>query len=99
MIEPEEIPWEGQSYEAAYKFALQCAVLAACNPYNKATPLSGIINTLMTELWDRNFSQTEIRTAFEEAVRDMPRYAAGEERRSATSAELATADWRAAGEP
>jgi hypothetical protein len=50
----------------------------------------------MTELWDRNFSQTEIRTAFEEAIIDMPRYTAGEERRSSTSTELATADWRAA---
>nr|WP_250814276.1 hypothetical protein [Neorhizobium tomejilense] len=42
----------------------------------------GIINTLMTELWDRNFSQEEIRTAFQAALDDMPRYAAGEERRS-----------------
>ena len=40
------------------------------------------ITCLMTELWDKGFSQTEIREAFTGAVTDMPRYAAGEERRS-----------------
>jgi hypothetical protein len=50
----------------------------------------------MAELWDRNFSQSEIRIAFEEAIKDMPRYAGGDERRSSVSTELATADWRAA---
>jgi hypothetical protein len=59
-----------------------------------AAPLDFIINCFMTELWDRNFSQSEIRAAFEGTVSDMPRYAAGQERRSSTSAELATADWR-----
>jgi hypothetical protein len=96
MTEPQEIPWEEQCDDAAYEFALRCAVLATRNPYNESAPLKGVINTLMTELWDRNFSQTEIRTAFEEAIIDMPRYTAGEERRSSTSTELATADWRAA---
>jgi hypothetical protein len=41
-----------------------------------------IINTLMTELWDRNFSQQEIRTAFQAALDDMPRYTAGVDRRA-----------------
>jgi hypothetical protein len=36
----------------------------------------------MTELWDKGFSQTEIREAFTAAVTDMARYATGEERRS-----------------
>ena len=96
MTEREEVPWEGQCADAAYQFALRCAGLAARNPYNFAAPLAlnRIINALMTELWDRNFSQREIRTAFEEAIKDMSRYAAGEERRSATSTELATSDWR-----
>jgi hypothetical protein len=93
MTELEEVPWEGQCYTAAYEFARRCAVLVTRNPYNSTAPLVGIINTLMTELWDRTFSQTEIRTAFEEAVKDIPRYAAGKERRSSTSTELATADW------
>ena len=34
----------------------------------------------MTELWDKGFSQSEISRAFEGAIADMPRYAAGEER-------------------
>lgn len=94
MTELEEVPWEGQCTDAAYEFALRCANLATRNPYNLAAPLSGIINSLMTELWDRNFSQSEIRAAFEDAIKDMPRYAAGEERRSSMSSGLATADWR-----
>jgi len=43
--------------------------------------LEWTMNCLMTELWDQFFSQTEIRNAFNEALDDMNRYAAGEERR------------------
>ena len=99
MTDREEIPWEGQCSDAAYEFALRCAVLATSNPYNSSAPLNGIINALMTELWDRNFSQAEIRTAFVEAIEDMPRYTAGQERRSSSSTLLATADWRATQKP
>lgn len=78
----DDTPWEGQCYEATYVFGRQCAELAKSNPYgDRVDPLRNMINTLMTELWDNGFSQTEIRTAFEAAIRDMPRYAAGEERR------------------
>jgi hypothetical protein len=78
----DDIPWEGRCYEAAWTFGRQCIDLAKSNPYgSQVDPLGQLINTLMTELWDNGFSQTEIRMAFEEAVRDMPRYAAGEERR------------------
>jgi hypothetical protein len=63
-------------------FGGACAELAKSNPHGDLVdPLKGLLNTLMTELWDNGFGQTEIRTAFEEAIRDMPRYAAGEERR------------------
>jgi hypothetical protein len=52
------------------------------NPWPEDHPvLSQAINTLATELWDRCFSATEIRTAFEEAAADLPRYAAGHETR------------------
>jgi len=95
MTERDEVPWEGQCTEAAYEFALRCAVLVTQNPYKVAEPLKGIVNSFMTELWDRNFSQSEIRAAFEDAIKDMARYTAGEERRSSTSTELATTDWRA----
>jgi hypothetical protein len=77
-----EIPWEGRCIEAASLFGRQCRDLAKSNPYgDQVDPLGDLINSLMTELWDNGFSQTEIRKAFEGAIRDMPRYAAGEERR------------------
>jgi hypothetical protein len=95
MTKREDVPWEGQCTDAAYRFALRCAVLVTQNPYNVPAPLKDIVKSLMTELWDRNFSQSEIRTAFEQAIKDMPRYAAGNERRSSISTELAIADWRA----
>lgn len=99
MTEQDEAPWEGQCADAAYDFALRCADLVVRTPDNSTASLNFIINCFMTELWDRNFSQTEIRAAFEEAIEDMPRYAAGEERRSSTSTELATTDWRPARKP
>jgi hypothetical protein len=80
MSGEEDVPWEGQCLEAASAFGLRCDELYSRNPYSEV-PLRSIITTLMTELWDRGFSQSEIRTAFEEAVSDMPRYAAGQERR------------------
>jgi hypothetical protein len=91
----DQAPWEGQCADAAYEFGLRCANLVARNPHSVDVPLNFIINCFMTELWDRNFSQSEIQTAFEEAMKDMPHYA-GEERRSSISTELITADWRAA---
>ena len=96
MIDRTENRREGSYADAAYDFGLRCAVLATENLNNVPAPLNGIINDLMTELWDRNFSQSEIRAAFLDAVKDLPRYAAGEERRSRTSTDLAIADWRVA---
>ena len=75
-----ENPWEGETLAAAVPFALRCRELYAINPYSEP-PLERVINDLMTELWDNGFSQTEIRNAFLNAVADMPRYAAGKERR------------------
>jgi hypothetical protein len=86
----DEVSWEGQCCDAAYIFGLRCAELRKSNPYQQyyggqmygvETDLEFLINTLMTELWDQNFSQTEIRQAFESAVADLPRYARGLERR------------------
>ena len=51
------------------------------NPWPNTPFLPKAANHLMTELWDHGFSQTEIREAFNNAVADMPRYAAGSERR------------------
>jgi len=71
-----------EAIAAAYDFGEQCANFRAKNGYPDTVPLEVIINHLMTELWDREFSQTEIRTAFEKAMSDMNRYAAGAERRT-----------------
>lgn len=77
----EETPWEVECYNAARAFGRQCRALNNRNPYDLAA-LDMITNTLMTELWDNGFSQTEIRSAFEQALAAMPRYAAGFEKRS-----------------
>ena len=67
------------AHSAAYDFGEHCAKFRDENPYDEIVALDVIINTLMTELWDRGFSQTEIRAAFEDALNDMNRYTAGEE--------------------
>ena len=67
---------------AAEEFAATCARYHAADPYpSEAAPLDLAINVLMTGLWDQGFSQTQIHAAFEAALADMNRYAAGEERR------------------
>lgn len=73
--------WNSKNYEAAYVFAAQCARLYLSPPAAEI-PLMAIVNTLVTELWDRNFSQQEITRAFESAISDLPRYAAGQQRRN-----------------
>jgi len=77
-------PWDANSISTTSNFALRCAEISTQTGH-PAAPLSQIIVSLMTELWDRNFSQSEIRAAFEDAISDLPRYAAGQERRSETS--------------
>jgi hypothetical protein len=77
----DETPWEVECDNAAWAFGQQCRDFKKSNPYDLVA-LDRIINTLMTELWDNGFSQTEIRSAFEQALADMPRYAAGLEKRS-----------------
>lgn len=70
--------WQGQSLDAVHQFGLALKRLHQTNPWPDLPLLPSAINHLMTELWDLGFTQTEIREAFEEAVADMPRYAAGE---------------------
>jgi hypothetical protein len=77
----EETPWEAQCDNAAWAFGQQCREFKKSNPHDLVA-LDRIINTLMTELWDNGFSQSEIRSAFEQALADMPRYAGGLEKRS-----------------
>ena len=77
----DESAWEGVCDNAVWAFGQQCRSLKDSNPYDFVA-LDRIINTLMTELWDNGFSQTEIRSAYEKAIADMPRYAGGREKRS-----------------
>jgi hypothetical protein len=78
-MEEGALNWQNQVLPAAWEFARKCADLGKSNPNEPV--LDFFMNTLMTELWDNGFSQSEIRTAFENAIADMPRYAAGEENR------------------
>jgi hypothetical protein len=71
--------WQTQLYEAAYRFSVCLRELNDTNPWPDNRVLGQAINTLATELWDRCFSLTAIRTAFKDAADDLPRYAAGQE--------------------
>ena len=71
--------WQTRLYEASYQFSVVLRELNDTNPWPDNPVLRQAINTLATELWDRCFSLTEIRTAFEEAAADLPRYAACQE--------------------
>ena len=71
--------WQTRLYEASYGFSVVLRELEDTNPWPEHPVLAQAINTLATELWDRCFSLTEIRTALEAAATDLPRYAAGQE--------------------
>jgi hypothetical protein len=76
-----EDEWQCRSTDAVHQFGLTLRDLHESNPWPEFPLLHGAVNQLMTELWDRGFSQTEIREAFDRAIADMPRYAAGVEAR------------------
>lgn len=69
------------AYNIAADLAASCRRLRDMGVSVSAAGLEQIVNTLMTELWDQGFSQTEVRRAFMAALDDMNRYAAGSERR------------------
>lgn len=71
--------WQTRLNDASYRFGKAMRELNDTNPWPENPVLAQAINTLATELWDRCFSLTEIRTALEEAAADLPRYAAGQE--------------------
>jgi hypothetical protein len=76
----DEPPWESGYLDDGYNFAKRCAIYRDGNPYEQPA-LEAIMIYLATELWDRGFSQTEIKSAFQAAVKCLVPYAAGEERR------------------
>jgi hypothetical protein len=71
--------WQTRLLNAAYDLSVTLKELHDTNPWPEHAVLPQAINTLATELWDRCFGLTEIRTSFEEAAADLPRYAAGQE--------------------
>jgi hypothetical protein len=71
-----------RAYAFATGLADACGALRQFESSAGRDPAGYLMNYLMTELWDHDFSQTEIRTAFLDALADMDRYAAGQERRS-----------------
>lgn len=74
-----EDQWQDRSMSAVQEFSDALKMLSQSNPWPDQPLLPRALNQLMTELWDQGFSQSEIREAFEGAVADMPRYAAGDE--------------------
>jgi hypothetical protein len=70
-----------RAYVAAAQLADICGELRGDDSEVARDPVGHLMNYLMTELWDHGFSQSEIRSAFEDALSDMNRYAAGVERR------------------
>jgi hypothetical protein len=71
-------PWELKVDKVSQEFGLRCAELYSSNPYAEQR-LVRAMDTLVTELWDRGFSQTEIRNALVQADAQLLKYAAGEE--------------------
>ena len=82
----QEIPWEGRRIDASADFALLCRELSESDPYRDTKhwepALVQIKTDLVTELWDQGFSQTEIDSALKIAMNRLPRYTAGEDKRS-----------------
>jgi len=74
-----EDQWQDESLTAVHKFGEALTGLHQSNPWPGIPLLPSAINHLMTELWDRGFSRSEIRDAFESAVADLPRYSADNE--------------------
>jgi hypothetical protein len=64
---------------AAFGYALYD--LHHTNPWPEFTAIDKAISDIATDLWDKGFSQTEIRNACERAIADLTRYAAGVESR------------------
>jgi hypothetical protein len=75
--------WIVRCHNIARELGEQCAKLRSIRPEPHERELQHVMVSLMTELWDRDYSQTEIRAAYLAALEHMPRYAAGSESRSA----------------
>ncbi len=80
MADDPDDAWQNRYLSVTYDFAQHCGELRDSNPFD-APALETIAIYLATELWDRGFSQTEIKSAFETATSCLVKYGAGEDRR------------------
>jgi len=71
--------WQSKWLAVVSQLAAMLKEMEHANPWPAQPLLLQAMNYLMTELWDGGFSQTQIRQAFDDAVADLPRYAAGNE--------------------
>jgi hypothetical protein len=71
--------WQSEWMKAVYRLASTLKHLEQENPWPERPLLPQAMDYLMTELWDRCFSQTQIRQAFDLAIANLPTYTAGEE--------------------
>lgn len=71
--------WQDRWLSAVQEFAGALRGLHNSNPWPDQPVLPQALVYLMTELWDRGFTQTQIRQSFEDALAELPRYTAGEE--------------------
>ncbi len=74
--------WQDEWREAIYNIAEILKEKHQNNPWPHIPVLPEAMQYLMTELWDRGFSQTEIREALDAANSAMPTYTVGQERRT-----------------
>lgn len=72
--------WQDEWMGAVYGLGETLTEKHQSNPWPHIPLLPEAMKYLMTELWDRGFSQSEIRTAFDAAILAMPSYAIAEKR-------------------
>ncbi|HEX7854188.1 MAG TPA: hypothetical protein VF503_10875 [Sphingobium sp.] len=70
--------WQTALYEASYRYSLALKQLHETNPWPEHPVLTGAIDTLATELWDRCFKADEISDAFQSAIAVLLGYTAGQ---------------------
>lgn len=71
--------WQDDGFAAIQGFAGSLRDLHNRNPWPCIPILPQALVYLMTELWDRGFTQTQIRNALIAALDELPKYTGGEE--------------------
>ncbi|OYU33662.1 hypothetical protein [Novosphingobium sp. PASSN1] len=71
--------WQDAGLAAVQAFATELRALHQSNPWPNIPLMPQAMAYLMTELWDRGFTQTQIREGFEAALVELPKYTLGDE--------------------